>query len=109
MSKLFKLLTTLILALSLSVFFIACDKGGDSSDSGDATTGEFVYELETGEDEEGEEYEYYKITGYTVTSDDALKMAQGDFSTVTGKRDIVIPNEYEGKPVEEIAPAAFVE
>lgn len=109
MSKLFKLLTTMILALSLSVFFIACDKGGETSDSGDATTGEFIYELATGEDDAGEEYEYYKITGYTVTSEDALKMANGDFSTVSGKRDIVIPNEYNGKSVEEIAPAAFAD
>ncbi len=110
MSKFLKTLITITLALCLSMVFIACNDGdGDTQNSGDATTGEFVYELETGEDDAGEEYEYYKITGYTVTSDDALKMAQGDFSSVEGKRDIVIPNEYNGKPVEEIGAAAFAD
>lgn len=109
MSKFLKTLITITLALCLSVVFIACDNDEDTQTDGDATTGEFVYELETGEDEDGEEYEYYKITGYTVTSDDALKMAQGDFSTVEGKREIVIENEYNGKPVEEIAAGAFAD
>ena len=112
MSKIFKTLTTIILALLLSFTVIACD---DNSSDGESakTTGDFVYELETGTKEnaegEDEEYEYYKITGYTITSEDALKMAQGDFSSVSSKRDIVIPNEYEGKPVEEIASMAFAD
>ncbi len=109
MSKFLKTLITIMLAVCLSVVFIACDKGEGTQTEGDATTGEFVYELETGEDDNGEEYEYYKITGYTVTSDDALKMAQGDFSTVEGKREIVIENEYNGKPVEEIGAGAFAD
>lgn len=111
MSRIFKTITTIILALLLSTMFIACDDS--SSEESAKTTGEFVYELETGTrenaDGEDEEYEYYKITGYTITSEDALKMAEGDFSTVASKRDIVIPNEYEGKPVEEIASMAFAD
>ncbi|MBR2322650.1 MAG: leucine-rich repeat domain-containing protein [Clostridia bacterium] len=107
MSKLLKTLTTIILALMLSTALIACDDGGD--DGNDATvTGEFVYELETGEDDNGDEYDYYKITGYTVTSEDALKMAEGDFSSFTdAQRKIKIPATYKNLPVEEIASMAF--
>lgn len=113
MSKLLKTLTTIILALLLSTALIACDDTGDGD--GDAVTGEFVYELETGtrekeggEEGETEEYEYYKITGYTVTSEDALKMAAGDFSSVTAtQRNIKIPATYNGRDVEEIASMAF--
>jgi hypothetical protein len=112
MSKIFKTLTTIMLALLLSFTVIACDDNGGDGESA-KTTGDFVYELETGTKEnaegEDEEYEYYKITGYTITSEDALKMAQGDFTTVASKRDIEIPNEYNGKPVEEIASMAFAD
>ena len=116
MSKLLKTLTTLILALCVSVFFVACNDD-DASDAGDATTGDLVYELVTGErtvnegteNEITEEYEYYKITGYTVTSADAIKMANGDFSTVKGKREITIPATYKDKPVEEIGASAFAD
>lgn len=112
MSKFLKTLTTLILALTLSLFVVACDNGDGDGD--EVVTGEFEYQLETGtrENEEGqeEEYDYYKITGYTVNSEDALKMAQGDFSSVTKEmRNITIPNEYEGLPVEEIASTAFAD
>lgn len=111
MSKLLRTLTTIILALLLTSAFIACDDG-DGDGNGATVTGEFVYELETGtrENAEGEEeeYKYYKITGYTVTSEDALKMAEGDFSTVTSaKRNITIPATYKNYPVEEIASMAF--
>ena len=110
MSKLLKTLTTIILALLLSTALIACDDPSDGD--GDAVTGEFVYELETGTKENGEgeeeEYKFYKITGYTVTSEDALKMASGDFSSVTPEqRNIKIPATYKDYPVEEIASMAF--
>ena len=113
MSKLLKTLTTIILALLLSTALIACDDG-DNGD-GATVTGEFVYELETGtrdkvggEEGETEEYKFYKITGYTVTSEDALKMASGDFSSVTAtQRNIKIPATYKGYDVEEIASMAF--
>ncbi len=111
MSKLLRTLTTIILALLLTTALIACDDGdGDGNDA--TVTGEFVYELETGTKEnadgEDEEYKYYKITGYTVTSEDALKMAEGDFSTVTtAQRNITIPATYKNYPVEEIASMAF--
>lgn len=107
MSKLLKTLTTIILALMLSTALIAC--GDDGDDGNDATvTGEFVYELETGEDENGDEYDYYKITGYTVTSEDSLKMAKGDFSSFTdAQRKIKIPATHKNLPVEEIASMAF--
>ena len=107
MSKLLKTLTTVILALLLSTAFIACDND-DGDGDGATVTGEFVYELETGENEDGEEYEYYKITGYTVTSEDSLKMAEGDFSSFTdAQRKIKIPATYKNLPVEEIASMAF--
>ncbi len=107
MSKLLKTLTTVILALLLSTALIACDNDGGDGD-GATVTGEFVYELETGENDEGEEYEYYKITGYTVTSEDSLKMAEGDFSSFTdAQRKIKIPATYKNLPVEEISSMAF--
>ena len=109
MSKLLKTLLTVILVLSLSIVFVGCNDDGDNG--GDAVTGEFVYQLETGEKEvDGEEveYSYYKITGYKVTSSDALKMAQGDFSSVDStKRNIKILPTYKDLPVEEIASMAF--
>ncbi len=112
MSKFLKTLTTILLALTISVFFVACDDNGTSGGE-EVTTGEFVYEIETGTrdtDDGEEEYDYYKITGYTVNSEDALKMARGDFSSVTEKmRNLVIPNEYEGLPVEEIEATAFAD
>ena len=109
MSKLIKTLTTVILALLLSTVFIACDGDGNDGD-GATVTGEFVYQLETGEKEDGEEYEYYKITGYTVTSEDSLKMAEGDFSSFTdAQRKIKIPKTYKNLPVEEIASMAFAD
>lgn len=112
MSKFLKTLTTLILALTISVFFVACDDG-ETGGSEEVTTGELVYEIATGTrevDDGEEEYDYYKITGYTVNSEDALKMARGDFSSVTSEmRNIVIPNEYQGLPVEEIEATAFAD
>ena len=113
MSKLFKTLTTLMMVLCLSVFFVACDND-DTTDDGDATTGELVFELvteerDTDDDGDKEEYEFYKITGYTVTSEDAIKMAEGDFSTVSGKREITIPATHENLPVEEIGASAFAD
>lgn len=112
MSKFLRTLTTLILALTISVFFVACNDNG-ASGGDEVETGEILFEIATGtrETEDGEEeYDYYKITGYTVNSEDALKMARGDFSSVTKEmRNIVIPNEYKGLPVEEIEATAFAE
>ena len=115
MSKLLRSLLTVLLALTLTLVFVGCNDDGDST--GDAVTGEFIYQLETGvKEENGEqvEYSYYKITGYTITSDDALKMAEGDFSTVTSAmRNIKIKPTYKNPktnveyPVEEIASMAF--
>lgn len=109
MSKLLKTIMTFMLAFLLCTALVACDETGGDGD-GATVTGEFIYELEKGENEEGEEYDYYKITGYTVTSEDSLKMAEGDFSFLTStQRNIKIPATYKNLPVEEIASMAFAE
>ena len=109
MSKLLKTLTALILTSLLCTVFIACDETAVDGNSA-TVTGQFVYELETGEDETGKEYDYYKITGYTVTSEDSLKMAAGDFSFLTSaQRNVKIPATYKGLPVEEISSMAFAD
>ena len=110
MSKLLKLLLSIVLALCLSVAFVGCD---DSDDGDNVVTGEFVYELV--ESEEEGEADYYKITGYTVSSDDALKMAEGDFSGIKeAHRKIKIPATYaedgeEKLEVKEIGSMAFAD
>lgn len=104
MSKFLKTLLTIILALSLTVFFVGCDETGNG-DGDDTVTGNFIFDLQ--EDEDGNEY--YAITGYTVNSEDALKMASGDFSSVAGKREITIPEIEKGKPVKEISAMAFAD
>lgn len=128
MKNLLSKIAALVLAVSLCLFVFGCDGTTD----GDIlqTTGEYKYKIATGTrdvvDENGEvvldehgnakkeSYKYYVITGYQVSSDDALKMAGGDFSTIKEKhRNIEIPktgkdlgedNEY---PVEEIEGGAF--
>ena len=125
-----------IAVLTLTVCLSLLSFGCGESDGGETvqTTGEYKYRLATGTrdvlDEEGEivkeedgsnkteSYKYYIITGFEVSSEDALKMAEGDYSTVekyrvlgtetnalpkTG-RDLGEDNDY---PVEEIASGAF--
>ncbi|MBR6737286.1 MAG: leucine-rich repeat domain-containing protein [Clostridia bacterium] len=103
MSKLLKTLLVALLSFSL-VFTIA---GCNNDDDGDTTqTGELVYKLITGDDGD----QYYAVTGYTVSSDDAVKMATGDFSSFTkAQREITILETYNGKPVKEISAAAFAD
>ena len=110
MSKLLKTLIITLLSCALVFSITACNNGND--DQNDATvTGEFVYKLYTDEEDD---HKYYAVTGYTVTSEDAVKMATGDFSSFTSEqREITIPSTHgEGEkeyPVEEIAPAAFAD
>ena len=105
----------LVLTMSLALVSFAC--GGDE-DATSQTTGKYKYRIATGtkvneETKENETYKYYSITGYEVSSEDALKMAEGDFSTVSKYRDITIPKtgrdlgEDNDYPVEEIDAGAF--
>lgn len=110
MVKLLKTLLISVLAFTLAFTFTACKE--DDGDSASKTTGDFVYSLE--ENEDGDKY--YRITGYTVTSEDALKMAQGDFREIPSTaREITIPatgrdlGENNDYPVEEISAAAFAD
>lgn len=134
MKKLLSYVIAILLSLSMAFVFVACDDGADDDES--IVTGNFEYEIVTEErdssvaekDKDGndklddfgnvvyekEDYKFYKITGFTVSSDDATKMADGDFSTVTKYRSITIPADYtelngatEDLPVEEIAMSAF--
>ena len=106
----------LVLSLSLMAFAVGCD---ETVEDNGQTTGNYKYKVETRtvydeEKEENVEHKYYVITGYEVSSEDALKMADGDYSTVTAFREIEIPktgkdiskdlNDY---PVEEIEAGAF--
>ncbi len=105
MSKLLKIILSITLALTTCLAFVGCD---DTDDDGSAVnTGEFLYELV--ENDKDGEADYYKIVGYTVSSDDALKMAQGDFESVKDKRDIKIPDKYKGLDVKEIGSMAFAD
>ena len=115
MSKFLKTLLSVMLALTLVFAFTGCDETGD--DSGDTTTGEFVYQLATGTktvDGDEVEYSYYKITGFTAKNEDIEKFEKGDFSSlgatadeISAKRNITIQPEYKGLPVEEIESMAF--
>ena len=127
MKNLLLKIAALMLAVSLSLVAFGC--GDTNTDDTVQTTGDYKYRIATGTrdvldengevvlDEDGEAtqetYKYYIITGYQVSSEDALKMASGDFSTVEKFRTIEIPktgkdlgedNEY---PVEEIEAGAF--
>ncbi len=127
MKNLLSKISALILAVALCLFVFGC--GDNTSDDIVQTTGEYKYKIATGTrdvldengevvlDEDGnakqESYKYYVITGYQVSSEDALKMNSGDFSSVEKHRKITIPktgkdlgenNEY---PVEEIEGGAF--
>ena len=109
MKKLLLKITILILTLSLSAFFIACD--GSDGDDTVQVTGTFNYQIMTGtRDENGEEveYKYYKITGYQVSVEDSEKISEGKYDELDVKhRDIIIPETYKDLPVEEIDAAAF--
>lgn len=115
MSKILKTLLSVMIALTLVFAFTACDEPGE--DSGDTTTGEFVYELATGtktENNEEVEYSYYKIKGFTVKNEDNEKFEKGDFSSlgntaeeISLKRNIEIPLTHKDLPVEEIESMAF--
>lgn len=135
MKKLFTTITTLVIAMALLFTFSACNKDKDTIDQDDAVTGQFKWEIvETKVDTTEVEYEddgttvkvdeygrtvykkedkrYYKITGYTVSSEDAIKINNGDYDGFN--RALVIPADYKGLagatedlPVEEIERAAF--
>ena len=116
MKKLFSYVIAIVLTLSLAFVAFGCDntKGDDGED---VATGSFKYEIVTEQrdgttqevDEDGNpvvddfgdpvyeqvEYKFYKITGFTVSSEDAEKMADGDFSTVEKYRKITVPETYE--------------
>lgn len=123
---LFKI-AALMLAVSLSLLVFGCGDG--DTDDTVQKTGEYKYRIATGTrdvvdengevvlDEDGnatqESYKYYVITGYQVSSDDALKMAGGDYSTVEKFRKMEVPKtgkdlgEDNDYPVEEIEAGAF--
>lgn len=110
MKKLLLKITILILTLSLSAFFIACDDNG--GDDVVQVTGTFDYQIMTGtkQNENGEdvEYKYYKITGYQVSSEDADKISDGKYDEIKSEyREITIPKIHNGLDVEEIDSAAF--
>ena len=134
MKKLFSYVIAIILTLSLAFVFVGCDN--ETEEDENVATGAFKYEIVTEKrdgttaktDDDGNEvkddfgntvyeqvdYKFYKITGFTVSSDDANKMADGDFSTVEKYRKITIPATYEdlegateNYPVEEIGMSAF--
>ena len=134
MKKLFSYVIAIILTLSLAFVFVGCDN--ETEEDENVATGAFKYEIVTekrdgttaktdvdgneGKDDIGNtvyeqvDYKFYKITGFTVSSDDANKMADGDFSTVEKYRKITIPATYEdlegateNYPVEEIGMSAF--
>ena len=103
--KMKKLLTkTLIFLLSITLCFglVAC---GDDDGDTVQTTG-FKYKIITEErDVEGsttgekEEYKYAVITGFEISSEDAEKIENGDYSTVVNDdvnwRELVIPETYK--------------
>ena len=105
MSKLLKLLLSITLSFALLFTFVGCDDG--DGDGGSVTTGEFKFELV--ESEKDGEADYYKITGLSVSSEDALKMAEGNFESVKDKRDIKIPATYKNLEVKEIGSMAFAD
>ena len=134
MKKLFSYVIAIILTLSLAFVFVGCDN--ETEEDENVATGAFKYEIVTEKrdgttaktDDDGNEvkddfgntvyeqvdYKFYKITGFTVSSDDANKMADGDFSTFEKYRKITIPATYEdlegateNYPVEEIGMSAF--
>lgn len=135
MKKLLSYFIAMILTLSLAFVAFACDK--EEQEEENVVTGQFKYELVTEKrdnlekpelDDDGKEvkddlgntvyekkdYKFYKITGFTVSSDDATKIANGDFSTVSKYREITIPTVYtelegatENYPVEEIGMSAL--
>lgn len=108
MKNIFAKTIALILIIVFSSFYLGC---GEKQNETKQITGEFNYRLETGtrKDENGEEksYKYYVITGLQVSSEDALKMKEGDFSTVKDHREIVIPDKKGDYPIEEIDASAF--
>ncbi len=119
MKNLLLKISALIIAVTLSLAIFGCnDNGGDDTVQ---VTGDYKYKVATGtyDEDDGEgnitqkSYKYYIITGYQVSSEDALKMASGDFSTVQNFRSIEIPKtgrdlgEDNDYPVEEISAGAF--
>ena len=137
MKNLLLKLTVLVLALTMAMGLVAC---GDKEEGDAQVTGTFKYRLASeirektdengevvlGEDGEPvmETHKYYVITGYEVSSEDALKMAEGDFSTVEKFRVFAKEKSEDGKtiafpktgkdlgedndyPVEEIEGGAF--
>ncbi len=108
MKNIFAKSIALILIIVFSSFYLGC---GEKENQTTQTTGEFNYRLETGtrtnENGEEETYKYYVVTGLQVSSDDSLKMKEGDFSTVSEYREIVIPDKKGDYPVEEIDASAF--
>ncbi len=119
MKNLLLKIAALIIAVTLSLTIFGCDDNGGEDIV--QVTGEYKYKVATGtyDEDDGEgnvtqkSYKYYIITGYQVSSEDALKMASGDFSTVQDFRSIEIPKtgrdlgEDNDYPVEEIAAGAF--
>ena len=104
MSKFLKTLIVALLSFTLLFAFTGCDQN-DGDDT--LVTGDLTYKLYEDEDDN---HKYYTVTGYTVTSDDAVKMASGDFSSFTAaQREIEIPATYNNYPVEKIAAAAFAD
>ena len=80
MSKLLKTLIVALLSFTLLFSFAGCQN--DDGD-GATVTGDLVYKIQEDEDDN---HKYYAVTGYTVTSEDAVKIATGDFSSFTDEQ-----------------------
>lgn len=118
MKNLLTKILVLLLATTLSLSIVACGDG----DYDDAQTTGYKYKIVTEERAvdgsttgEKEEYKYAVITGFEISSDDAEKISNGDYSTVVTDnvnwRELEIPEtyKYKGKTynVEKIDAAAF--
>ncbi|MBR5439012.1 MAG: leucine-rich repeat protein [Clostridia bacterium] len=109
MKNIFTKLIILVLTLAISLTFIACDKDGDGNTR---VTGKYEYKVMTGTNDDGSTYKYYAITGYQVSSEDAEKISNNDYSNIERKIEIPKTAEELGAPekdwpVEEIAAGAF--
>jgi len=100
MKKIISLLLTLIMAFAVCGL-VACDK----DDNGGSKGGETGVEYELVKQTQAEGGNYYTVSGFNISNEDAKKLASNDYDDIMV--DLTIDATYEGLAVKTIASEAF--
>ncbi len=102
MKKIISLLLTLIMAFAVGSL-VACDDG----DKGGSAGGETGIEYELVKQTQDDGGNYYTVSGFNISNEDAEKLATNDYEDIMV--DLTIDETYNGLPVKTISSEAFLD